>query len=132
MDATERQFARLTQLVLDGIASDAERAELSRLSATHPELVNSVIDELHVGRLLNWQSGNISWRNCHLWKTVLPVATVRLCTQSRKAIPMWTWVIAATVLIATGLAAWRIAGTQSLAISVIADIVHQQGVDLVG
>ena len=31
MDSTERQFVRLTQLVLDGIATDAERAELARL-----------------------------------------------------------------------------------------------------
>ena len=60
MDSTERQFVRLTQLVLDGIATDAERAELARLSAAHPELVTSVVDELMIDALLKWQSGSIT------------------------------------------------------------------------
>ena len=59
MDANERQFVRLSQFVLDGIATDTERAELARLSAAHPELVTAIVDELMIDACLKWQSGSI-------------------------------------------------------------------------
>ena len=59
MDSTDRRFARLTHLVLDGVATDAERAELAGLSAAQPEHVTAVFDELTLDALLKWQSGNI-------------------------------------------------------------------------
>ena len=125
MESTERQFARLTQLVLDGIATDSERAELSRLSAVHPELVTTVVDVLTMDALLNWQSGNI---------TELPFldgGVARndgpLLHRRRTAIPLWSWMIAATVLVAAGLTAWSVGETNAND-TVIADIVQQQGV----
>ncbi len=126
MDSTERQFAHLTQLVLDGIATDEERAELSRLSAAHPKLVDSVVNELMVDALLKWQSGSIVEKLPLSEGGVISSQSLPMRT-SRNALPKWSWVIAAALLIATGLTAWKYSGTSSVD-SAIADIVHQQGV----
>ncbi len=119
MDAEERQFERLVHHLIDGIATDAERAELARLSAAHPEWVTGVFDELTLDALLKWQSGNIIDELPFLDETVL--------RQNRKSIPLWTAMIAATVLIATGLAAWKFVRTNPIE-PVVADIIHQQEV----
>ena len=127
MDATERQFARLTHLVLDGVASEAERAELARMSAEHPERVAAVFDELTLDALLKWQSGNIIEQLPFLDGTAATSQLLPL-QQSRKSLPLWTGMIAATVLIATGLSAWKFIGTNAAG-PIVADIVHQQEVD---
>jgi hypothetical protein len=126
MDSIERQFVHLTQLVLDGIATDSDFAELARLSAANPELVTSVADELIIDALLNWQSGSILEKSPFLKDSDTSSHSSPL-RKSRHTMPLWAWMIAATVLIATGLAAWRLARTNAVD-SVIADIVHQQGV----
>jgi ferric-dicitrate binding protein FerR (iron transport regulator) len=128
MDSTERQFARLTKLVLDGIATDAERADLSQLSAEHPELVNSVAEELMMDALLKWQSGNINEELPFLDGSVASSHSPPKREKSRKMMPLWTWMVAATVLIATVLSVWKLARTNAID-SVIADIVRQQGVN---
>jgi ferric-dicitrate binding protein FerR (iron transport regulator) len=125
MDAANRQFERLVHRLIDGIATDAERAELARLSAAHPERVTTVFDELTLDALLKWQSGNILEELPFLEDSL---ATRPLLHQSRKSIPLWTGLIAATILIATGLGVWRFTATSSVD-SLIADIVHQQGVN---
>jgi len=126
MDTAERQFVRLTHVVMDGIATDAERDELARLSVAHPELVSAVVGELMIDAFLKWQSGSIV--------DGLPFVGDGVATKqnsppypSRKSIPVWSWMIAATVLIATGLAAWKHLGMNAVD-SVIADIIDQQGV----
>ena len=126
MDTTERRFARLTHLVLDGVATDKERTELARFVAAHPEQVTTVFDELTLDALLKWQSGNIleelPFVDCKaLGSSRSPMQ------ESRKSGVSWTWMIAATFLIATGLAAWRIGRTKPVE-HVVADIIHQQGV----
>lgn len=126
MDAAERQFVRITQLVLDGIATDDERAELSRLSAAHPEFVHLIADELMIDAFLKWQSGSIVEGLPFVDDAVVTSQNSALHS-SRNTLGVWSWMIAATVLIATGLAAWRHLGTNAID-SVIADIVEQQGV----
>ena len=130
MGATELQFARLTQRVLDGIATEAEHAELSRLSIENPSLVTSVVDELLVDALLKWQSGSIAEKLPFSASSVASGQSPQSGT-SRKAIPMWSWMIAATLLIATGIAAWKYSETRGID-SVIADVAHQQGVSWSG
>ena len=46
MDSIEGRFALLTRLVLDSVATDAERAQLSHMTEMHPEMVGGVVDEL--------------------------------------------------------------------------------------
>jgi hypothetical protein len=126
MDSIELQFVRLTRLVLDGIATDTELAELARLSAAHPDQVTSVVHELIIDALLNWQSGSINEESPFL-EASLTSGHSRPLHKSRHTIPLWAWMIAATVLIAAGLTVWKVARTNAVD-SVIADIVHQQGV----
>lgn len=126
MVPAEREFARLTQLVLDGIATDAERDALAQLSAARPEVVTSVADELMVDALLKWQSGSIA-DELPFMEGVLVDDHSSPVRTSRRPIRTWSWMIAATVLIATGLAAWKQLGTNAVD-SVIADIINQQGV----
>jgi hypothetical protein len=127
MDSIERQFVHLTQLVLDGIATDAERAELARLSAERPDLVTAVFDELIVDALLKWQSGSIIDELPPVESSVTSGHNP-LMHKSRKTTLLWTGMIAATALIVIGLASWKFAGTNA-ADFVIADIVNQQGVN---
>jgi ferric-dicitrate binding protein FerR (iron transport regulator) len=127
MDATERRFAHLTHLVLDGIASEAERAELAQLSAEHPERVAAVFDELTLDALLKWQSGNIIEQLPFLGDAVSTTLS-RPLQQSRKSVPLWIGMIAATMLIATGLAAWKFVGMKAVE-PIVADIIQQQEVD---
>ena len=126
MDSTERQFMRLTQLVLDGIATDAEIVDLARLSASHPESVSSVVDELMVDALLKWQSGSIT-EDLPFLGGIAASSDSSPLRANRKSIRTWSWMIAASVLVATGVAAWKYAGTHTVD-SAIADIVYQQGV----
>lgn len=126
MDSIERQFVRLTRLVLDGIGTDTELDELARLSAAHPELITSVADELIIDALLNWQSGRISEKSPFL-EARDPSSHSSPLHKSRVTMPLWTWVIAATLMIATGFAVWMFVRTNAVG-SAIADIVHQQGV----
>lgn len=127
MDSNEHRFERLTQLVLDEIATDEERAELARLSAMDPELVTAVVDELLIDALLKWQSGNIG-EELSLMEGSVASSHRPPGHKSRKTLRMWTGMIAATVLIAAGLAAREFARTNAVD-SVIADIVHQQKVN---
>jgi ferric-dicitrate binding protein FerR (iron transport regulator) len=126
MDSMERQFVRLVQLVLDGVATDTEHAELARLSAANPELVTAVVDELMIDALLKWQSGSIIEELPFLEGSVTRSHDLPM-RRSRKAISLWTGIIAATLLVATGLVAWMSTGTRADDL-VIADIVHQHGV----
>ena len=126
MDAIERRFKHLTQLAMDKIATDEERAELARLSAAHPELIATVADDLMIDALLKWQSGNIG-EDLPLLGGSMASGQRPTRLKNRKTSPLWTGMLAATVLIATGLAAWRFARPNAVD-SVIADIVHQQGV----
>jgi hypothetical protein len=126
MDSTKRNFVRLTQLVLDGIATEAERAELARLSAAHPETVTTVFGELMIDNLLKWQSGCIVEELPCLEGSVAG-SNRSPSHKSHKTITFWTGMIAATVLIATGLV-WISISTNAVD-SVIADIIHQSGVN---
>lgn len=130
MDSTELQFRRLTQHVLDGIATDAEHTELARLSKAHPELVTVVFDELTIDALLKWQSGNIIDELPVLEKSVVSISTPPI-SKSRRTILLWAG-IAATVLIASGLITFGLVMWKSFRSDgvnfVIADIVNQQGV----
>ena len=127
MDATELRFARLTRLVLDGIAADADRAELSRLSAEHPELVHSVADELLTDALLKWQSGSIIEE--------LPFPAGRRASshvalngkRSRKRTHQWSGMVAATLLIVCGSVALTNIARNPVD-HAVADIVNQQDV----
>ena len=127
MDAAVRQFERLAHCVLDGVATDEERAELNRLSAQHPEHVAAIYDELALDALLKWQSGNIieelPFLEAHSAADRSP-----LMQQGRRSIPLGIAMLAASVLIATGLAAWRFSGTKAVDL-MVADIVEQQGVN---
>lgn len=126
MISAERQIVRLARLILDGVATDDERAEMAQLSKAHPERVAVIADELMVDALLKWQSGSITDEMPFLERVVVDGHSSP-ARPSRKTIRTWSGMIAASVLVATGLAAWRFAKTQSVD-PVIADIVHQQGV----
>lgn len=126
MDSNRQQFVHLTQLVLDKVSTDAERAELARLSAAHPELVAAVADDLLTDALLNWQSGNIG-EELPLMAGSVASSQPPTKLKNRGKSLLWTGMIAATVLIAAGIAAWKFARTDAVDF-VIADIVHQQGV----
>jgi hypothetical protein len=126
MDAIDRKFERLTHLVLDGVASEAERAELAKLSAENPERVTAVFDELTLDAFLKWHSGNISEKLPFLDGDVTPESFP--IHDRRKNIVLWTGMMAATLLIASGLMAWKFVGTGS-ADPILADIIKQQGVD---
>lgn len=128
MDSADRRFAHLTHLVLDGVASDVERTELAELAAAQPERVGAVFDELQLDALLKWQSGNILEELPFLDRSVAAdIDTVPL-GPIQKSLPLWTWMIAATFLLATGLIAWRIAAPYGVE-PLLADIVDQQGVE---
>jgi hypothetical protein len=123
MDAPERQFELLVHRMIDGIATDAERAELARLSADQPERVTAVFDELMLDSLLKWQSGIITEDLPFLGDTVTRPSIPR----NRKSIPLWTGLIAATILITIGLAGLKFVESTSVE-PLIADIVHEKGV----
>jgi hypothetical protein len=127
MDSTDRRFSHLTHLVLDGVATDAERAELAGLVETQPERISAVYDELVLDALLKWQSGNILEQLPFLDRSPAGNDALPL-RRNQKSVPLWTWVIAATFLIATGLTAWRFAGSDAIE-SMVADIIHQQEVN---
>jgi hypothetical protein len=127
MDTSQREFVRLSQLVLDGIATEEDRSELLRLSSAHPELVSLIADELLIDALLKWQSGNIV-EGLPVLEGSIESSRSHLFHQSRKTIPLWSGMIAATLLIAAGLAAWKL-GQPSAVQTVIADLVQEQGVD---
>lgn len=126
MEFTKQEFQRLIQLVLDDVATDAERAKLAELSATHPDLVTSVADIVTMDALLKWRSGCAS-------QELLPSSTGPLIGQGRKrniecwSKPLWTAVLAATVLLGAGLISWMFAGRTSTD-SILADIISQKGV----
>lgn len=126
MNASELQFTRLTRLVLDGIATDAERAELSNLSAENPVLVTSVADELVIDALLKWQSGSVV--------EVLPSLEDGVASsyappnrRSRSRAYFWMGMVAAALLIASGVALSEYAA-KGAADRAVADIVNQQNV----
>ncbi len=126
MDANEREFQRLTRLVLDEVATESDRAELARLSAAFPAKVASVVEEITIDALLKWRSGSIK-------EEVLPfdrhAAARRGKRPARKngRLKLWSGMLAATVLIAVGVGAWMIAGVDSPE-PVVADIIDQEGV----
>ncbi|WP_442483184.1 FecR domain-containing protein [Aeoliella sp. SH292] len=105
MEAEERDFVRLTRLVIDDLATDDQRAELARLSQTHPELVSSVVDLLTIDALLKWRSGDIT-----AGQSTTPVATPAPVGHQQRdrrlKSRLWTAVLAATVLIAAGVGVW--------------------------
>lgn len=126
MESIERQFARLTRLVMDGIATDSDRTELSRISTEHPELVTTVLDELTIDTFLKWQSGRIV-EELPLMEVGVTIGQIPSdLNRNRYAIPPWIGMIAATVLIAVGLLVWM-SSTTEFVDPVIADVVDQDG-----
>lgn len=126
MDSAERQFARLTRLVLDGIATEEERVELSNLSQAHPQLVLAVADELLIDALLNWQSGNIAEHVPQLNDVVVSDQSVTNPSQQSSR-NIRTWVVAASMLLVVGLSAWKYSALQTVD-AVLADIIEQREV----
>lgn len=126
MDTPARQIDRLTHLVLDGVATDAERAQLSQLLTEHPQRISAVVDELTLDALLKWQSGSVV-ENAPLNGAEVVEPHLPFIRPILKSAPLWTGIIAATVLFVLGLTAWNPQATDG-SDPVIADIVDQQGV----
>lgn len=111
MESVERRFAQLTGLVLDGVCTDAERAELTQLADQRPELALEVVDEAIVHSLLKWHSGSIT-------ESVFPPATLAELEQpsvigskhphSTRRRLVLRWAVAAMLLVSGGLGVWQL------------------------
>jgi FecR protein len=137
MDLTERHFALLAQRVLDGIATDAECAEVAQLAREREDLVVGFLDELMIDALLNWQSGDITEPNViadfshdvdrQRTNLFAPVTTRPLL-----------WAVSAILLVALSIATWQLSRPtlapsmnpvdHATIMDAIADIVEQNGV----
>jgi hypothetical protein len=131
MASIHRRFIQLTSRVLDGVCTDDERAELTRLANRYPELAAGVVDEAILHALLNWHSGNIT-------DGFVPPEFPDDVTQDTNAKPAhspmtasavrFRWAIAAILLLAFGVATWQGYHALQAADAVIADIVDPSGI----
>lgn len=134
MDSFKSRFRRLFALHLDGLITDEERAELAQLGKERPEHVADVVDELVLHALLNWQSGNLTQQYVALEipSAVLPEGSSESKEPAAKFSPSsgrkLLWAVAAVLLVACGVSAWRALYWRPVADVAIADIVEQSGV----
>jgi ferric-dicitrate binding protein FerR (iron transport regulator) len=109
MDASERRARELLSAVLDETCSDAERDELQALLRQYPQLAAGLADQALVHSLLLWQSEDIT--ECIDLELAASDAQSTpgeaQAPPRRMAVPPWTWALAASVLIAAGLAVWQ-------------------------
>jgi hypothetical protein len=131
MDSLERRFTQLTSRALDGLCTDDERAELTRLASQRPELAAGVVDEAILHAILKWHFGNITEG---FFPPEFPLDVTQDATVEPKHSPpvvsarRFLWVIAAVLLVTCGVATWQGYYARQAADSVIADIVDRSGV----
>jgi hypothetical protein len=58
------QTARAHEILeanFDGMSTDEQRLELARIAANHPEMVESLVKEVFIHGLLQWENERIPW-----------------------------------------------------------------------
>jgi hypothetical protein len=129
MDSVETRFSDLLGLVLDGVCSDDEWEEFSRLEQDHPHLSARLMEEVFTHNLLQWQSQDLSeFALLELAASGEQEAPELASPLVRSRILPWTWAAAVVLLITTGMVSWYYFATGAAAESAIAEIVEHTDV----
>jgi hypothetical protein len=121
MTSTEKRFNELLSLELDGVATDAERDELSKLAKANPRLIADSVETVFAHSMLQWRSEDIS--EC-LSLESSAVIEDRVAERSLSNHRRGWFLAAALVFIALSSAIWY----SRQPVPPLAEIVSEQGV----
>jgi hypothetical protein len=130
-DSSDDRLQQLLDIAIEHSCSEAERQELARLLEQDAERRRTVIEQLFVHSLLQWQSEDISeeLQALKLTATGHDTSDVSAMTPGRRsATSVWIWAAAALLFFATGMAGWQAFRSRPGQGALVAEIADSRGV----